>query len=108
MKKLIIFLFIPLVSFGQFTIDKYESIFGAITTVYKPRIEYKLYFTTSGYKTSEEENFDILGEYWLYQLNNNLGSDEFGNVAFERGVGKYINHARNKLNATILNFWSFK
>ena len=61
-------------------------------------------FTTSAFQTFEQENFDILGEYWLYQLENNLGSDDFGNIAFDRGVGKYINHARNSLNARVMNF----
>ena len=85
-------------------VDKYETFFGAISTTYQPSTELNLQFTTSAFKTFEQENFDILGEYWLYQLENNLGSDEFGDVAFDRGVGKYINHARNSLNARVLNF----
>lgn len=85
-------------------IDKYETYFGALSTTYQPNTQLQLQFTTSGFRTFEEENFDILGEYWLYQLENNLGSDEFGDIAFDRGVGKYINHARNKLNATVTNF----
>lgn len=85
-------------------IDKYETYFGALSTLFKPNVNLQLQFTTSGFRTFEEESFDIIGEYWLYQLENNLGSDEFGDVAFDRGVGKYINHARNSLNATVINF----
>ena len=85
-------------------VDKYETYFGALSTTYQPSSELNLQFTTSAFQTFEQENFDILGEYWLYQLENNLGSDEFGDVAFDRGVGKYINHARNSLNARVLNF----
>jgi hypothetical protein len=85
-------------------VDKYETYFGALSTTYQPSTELNLQFTTSAFQTFEQENFDILGEYWLYQLENNLGSDEFGDVAFDRGVGKYINHARNSLNARVLNF----
>ena len=85
-------------------VDKYETYFGALSTNYQPSTELNLQFTTSAFQTFEEENFDILGEYWLYQLESNLGSDEFGDVAFDRGVGKYINHARNSLNARVLNF----
>ena len=85
-------------------VDKYETFFGALSTTYQPSTELNLQFTTSAFQTFEQENFDILGEYWLYQLENNLGSDEFGDVAFDRGVGKYINHARNSLNARVLNF----
>ena len=85
-------------------VDKYETYFGALSTTYQPSTHLNLQFTTSAFKTFEQENFDILGEYWLYQLENNLGSDDFGNIAFDRGVGKYINHARNSLNARVINF----
>ncbi|MEE2930992.1 MAG: carboxypeptidase-like regulatory domain-containing protein [Bacteroidota bacterium] len=84
-------------------IDQYQTFFSAFTTNYKPNDYTNLEFTTSATQTFEEENFDILAEYWLYQLENNLGSSDFGDVKFERGVGKYIDHARNKLDAQILN-----
>jgi len=85
-------------------VDKYETYFGALSTTYQPSTHLNLQITTSAFQTFEQENFDILGEYWLYQLENNLGSDDFGNIAFDRGVGKYINHARNSLNARVMNF----
>ena len=85
-------------------VDKYETYFGALSTTYQPSTHLNLQFTTSAFQTFEQENFDILGEYWLYQLDNNLGSDNFGDIAFDRGVGKYINHARNILNARVINF----
>ena len=85
-------------------VDKYETYFGALSTTYQPSTYLNIQFTTSAFQTFEQENFDILGEYWLYQLENNLGSDDFGNIAFDRGVGKYINHARNSLNASVMNF----
>lgn len=85
-------------------VDKYETYFGSLSTTYQPSTHLNLQFTTSVFRTFEQENFDILGEYWLYQLENNLGSEDFGEVAFDRGVGKYINHARNSLNARVINF----
>ncbi len=84
-------------------LDRYETYFGAISSKYQPNTKLNLQFTGSIFKTFEQENFDIIGEYWLYQLDNNLGSEDFGNIAFDRGVGKYINHARNNLNATVSN-----
>jgi hypothetical protein len=84
--------------------DQYETFFGAFSSKYNPNTNLQLQFTTSAFKTFEQENFDILGEYWLYQLDNTLGSDDFGDVAFDRGVGKYINHARNSLDASVINF----
>ncbi|MDC0201707.1 TonB-dependent receptor [Flavobacteriales bacterium] len=83
--------------------DQYNTYFGAFNTNISPNLKTKLNFTTSVFKTIESESFDILGEYWLYQLDNNLGSDDFGDVIFDRGVGKFINHARNNLEAIVLN-----
>ena len=85
-------------------LDKYETYFGALSTKFNPNSAFQLQFTSSFFKTFEQENFDILGEYWLYQLDNSLGSDNFGDVAFDRGVGKFIDHARNTLDATVINF----
>ena len=83
--------------------DKYNSYFGALNTSISPNLKTKLNFIASGFQTIESESYDILGEYWLYQLDNNLGSDNFGDVQFDRGVGKFIDHARNNLKATVLN-----
>ncbi|MFL2567385.1 MAG: TonB-dependent receptor [Flavobacteriales bacterium] len=85
-------------------LDKYETYFGALSTKFNPNTKVQLEITGSAFQTFEQENFDILGEYWLYQLDNNLGSDNFGDVAFDRGVGKYIKHARNSLDARVINF----
>ena len=85
-------------------LDKYETYFGALSTKFNPNTKVQLELTGSAFQTFEQENFDILGEYWLYQLDNNLGSDNFGDVAFDRGVGKYIKHARNSLDARVINF----
>ncbi|MBE51006.1 MAG: TonB-dependent receptor [Flavobacteriales bacterium] len=81
----------------------YSTYFGAFQTKIRSNENANLIFTSSIFKTIESENYDILGEYWLYQLENNLGSDEFGEVKFDRGVGKFIDHARNKIEATVLN-----
>ena len=84
-------------------LDEYSTNFGAITATYNPNNKLQLQFSSSAFQTNENENYDILGEYFLYQLDNNLGSDDFGDIAFDRGVGKYLNHARNNLKARVLN-----
>ena len=83
--------------------DKYNTYFGAINTSILPNLKTELNFTLSAFQTIENESYDILGEYWLYQLENNLGSDNFGDVKFDRGVGKFIDHARNNLEARVIN-----
>ena len=85
-------------------IDTYKTYFSALSSSFHPNDKLQLKFTTSAFRTFERENFDIMGQYWLYQLDNSFGSDNFGDVKYDRGVGTYINHARNSLNATVMNF----
>ncbi len=84
-------------------IDKFETLFGAISLAYQPNQDLNLSFTGSAFQTIESEAFDITGQYWIGQLETNLGSEEFGNVIESQGVGTHINHARNYLEANVLS-----
>ncbi len=77
--------------------------FGALSTTYTPRKELQLKFTGSAFQTTEQEYFDVIGAYRLGELNNNLGSDDFGEISFLRGVGGFQNYARNRLDAIVAN-----
>jgi hypothetical protein len=85
---------------GQEVTD-FETYFGAITNTYKPSPNLELKLTTSAFKSFETETFDILGQYFIDELERDLSSSSFGDVAFNRGVGSYLNHARNYLDATV-------
>jgi len=82
-------------------IDRYQAMTGALAATYQPNEKLKLKLISSGYNTQEEENFDILGQYFLDQLENDFGEDDFGDVAFNLGVGSFLNHARNELKANV-------
>ena len=73
--------------------DKFHTYFGAFSTTYHFNKLNKLTFNFSAFKTKERETFDINGEYWL----NNDGDDE------SLGIGTYHEHARNRLNASMVN-----
>lgn len=59
-------------------------------------------FIGSAFRTNEEETFDILGGYFLSQLERDPGSDAFGEALGLQGIGYFLNHARNNLKATVL------
>lgn len=84
-------------------IDRYITFTGAASATYRPSDNIKLKLITSAYRTQEEENFDILGQYFLDQLEADLGQSNFGNVAFNLGVGSFLNHARNRLEAQVVS-----
>jgi hypothetical protein len=39
----------------------------------------------------------------LGEVDSNIGSETYGDVAFTRGIGTQLNHARNDLDALIVN-----
>ncbi|MBL4710316.1 MAG: TonB-dependent receptor [Flavobacteriales bacterium] len=87
---------------GQELTD-FETYFGAITNTYKPKPNLELKLITSAFRSFETETFDILGQYFIDELERDLSNDNFGDVAFNRGIGSYLNHARNYLDATVAN-----
>lgn len=82
-------------------VTSFETFFGALSTEYKPDIDTRLKFTASAFRTFEDETFDILGQYFLDELERDLGDDEFGDVVRNRGVGSFLEHARNRLDAIV-------
>jgi hypothetical protein len=87
---------------GQEVTD-FETYFGALTNTYKPSSKVELKLITSAFRSFETESFDILGQYFIDELERDLSDDNFGDVAFNRGIGSYLNHARNYLDATVAN-----
>jgi hypothetical protein len=83
--------------------DRFDTYFGAFSGNYNPEKNLNLKFITSAYQTNEQETFDIQGQYWLDQLEASMGEETFGSVAYNMGVGTFINHARNYLNASVIN-----
>ncbi len=83
--------------------DRYKTLFGAVKSVYTANENFKLKFIASSYHTTEQEYYDILAQYRLGEVDSNLGSENFGNVSFTRGIGSQLNHARNDLDALIFN-----
>ena len=83
--------------------DQYLTFFGAGKAVYQYNEKNKLKFILSGYHTQEQEYYDILAQYRLGEVDANIGSETFGDVVFTRGIGSQLNHARNDLDALIVN-----
>ncbi len=83
--------------------DKYATYFGAVSANYRPFDHLKINFTASAYYATESEKYDIMGQYYLNELDKELGSDNLGDSLMNIGVGTFLNHARNNLNANVFN-----
>ncbi|HNQ13077.1 MAG TPA: TonB-dependent receptor, partial [Bacteroidia bacterium] len=84
-------------------LDEFNTYVGAISYDYDPNKNLKLKFIGSAFSTFEDEAFTIQGQYFLDELERDLGSDAFGETAANLGVGTYIDHARNYLDAQVFN-----
>lgn len=69
--------------------DLFRTFYGTVGVTHHFTQRTELSLLASAYKTKEEETYDIQGEYWL---------DEVG-TSEELGVGTYLEHARNYLDA---------
>ncbi|HKJ40461.1 MAG TPA: carboxypeptidase-like regulatory domain-containing protein, partial [Sunxiuqinia sp.] len=84
--------------------DKFATMLGALSANYHPTNNFNLKFIASAFQTREEVNYDIQGQYYLNQLEKDLASESLGDSVLNLGVGTFINHARDKLVASVYNF----
>ena len=83
--------------------DQYETYFGAFSGTYKPNDQLNLKLIASSYHTQEQEYYDINAQYALGTPSTNIGDASAGEVAFTRAIGSQLTHARNDLDALIVN-----
>lgn len=79
------------VYFGGWERDLFRTLFGAASLTFTPNQYNQFTLQASAFNTNEEETYDIVGEYWL----NDINTDE------TMSVGGYMEHARNYLEANV-------
>ncbi len=84
-------------------LDEFLTSMGGVSLHHKPNKSLGLKWMASAYRALEDENFDIIGDYFLGQVESNLGEEEFGQVAFGLGVGTFQNYARNRIDSWVGN-----
>ncbi|TVQ77709.1 MAG: TonB-dependent receptor [Flavobacteriales bacterium] len=77
--------------------------FHAVSAEWRPLKNLRNTISASVYQSLEQEHFDVIGAYRLSELDNDLGSDNFGEIDFLRGTGGFHNFARNQLDALVAN-----
>ncbi|MCM1505412.1 MAG: TonB-dependent receptor [Muribaculum sp.] len=77
--------------------DRFETYFGALSLTYTQSKSTEFALLASGYLTNELVAYDISGEYWLDQAGTTGGADPDNAIGGELGVGRYHEHARNRL-----------
>lgn len=77
--------------------DRFETYLASFSTQYAINRANAIELVLSGFQSNELVSYDISGEYWL----NQAGTGGEGAVGGELGVGKYMEHSRNRLRASV-------
>jgi hypothetical protein len=76
--------------------DRFKTLFGAATLKYDIAEHADVALQVSAFQSTEQENYDIAGEYWL----SNVLSEDEKEVT---GTGTFLNHARNYLKTDVMS-----
>jgi hypothetical protein len=91
------------VYFGGQERDLFQTYFGSGSITYHLNPYNDVTFIASAFHTKEQETYDITGQYWLNSLDGST-SNGTGNEDQTVGVGTYMEHARNYLNANVQSY----
>jgi len=83
-------------------VDQFDTYMGALTLTWKPVQGLSLKLIGSAFRTAEAETYDIMGQYWINELDNTIDSDTYGDSILNIGVGTEQLHARNYLDAYVI------
>ncbi len=83
--------------------DQFDSRFGGLSLIHNKTNKLTLKYLLSAFGTTENESYDLNGEYILGELETDQGSASFGQVKYFLGTGVIHNFARNYLNINVIN-----
>ncbi len=86
--------------------DRFETYFGALSLTWQPSKAHAFTAQLGGFLSNELVSYDISGEYWLDQAGTSGDNSDGGEAGIggELGVGRYHEHARNRMKASVFDF----
>ncbi len=81
--------------------DQYQSLMNGLSLVHQVNNHLQLKYLTGVYMMSENEKFDIIGDYFLGEVETDPGNENLGEVKQELGSGTFHDWARNVLDTKI-------
>ena len=81
--------------------DRYNTFLGAFMADWRPNEDWHITSNLSVQHINESERYDVQSQYWLYQIATGETTDDTSR--FDRGVGTFLEHARNRLTTDIVS-----
>jgi hypothetical protein len=91
------------IAFSGDETDKFNTMMGGLSGIYRPRKNVKLKFMTSAFQSNEDETFDITAAYLIGEVQTDISKPNYNNIKKSLGVGVYQDYARNFLDANVIN-----
>lgn len=82
-------------------LTRFRTFTGATSLKWDVNKHLNLDFYVKAFSTNENETFDILGQYFINEIETDPAKEEFGDSVGTLGVGSFLDHARNSLEAMI-------
>ncbi len=82
-------------------LTRFQTITGATSLKWDVNKRTNLELYAKIFSTDENETFDILGQYFINEIETDPAQEEFGDSVGTLGVGSFLDHARNRLQAMI-------
>ena len=82
--------------------DRYNTLLGAFSADWRPNEDWRVTSHVALQHINESERYDVQSQYWLYQIATGETTDD--TTRFNRGVGTFLEHARNRLTTDIATF----
>ena len=79
--------------------DRYNTLLGAFSADWRPNDDWHVLSHVAFQHINESERYDVQSQYWLYQIATGESTDDTSR--FNRGVGTFLEHARNRLTTDI-------
>lgn len=84
-------------------IDKFNSTMNGASLSFHPNKKLRLKFLASDFYSREDETYDLTAEYFLGEVQTNLGNADFGQVVYGLGTGAVQDWGRNYLDAFVVS-----
>jgi hypothetical protein len=82
---------------------EYRTATGAMSLNWQPDHRTQFKFYASAFSSNEDELFTIEGAYRLEEVETDFGSKNFGQSKADKGIGYFLNNARNRIDARVYN-----
>ncbi len=82
--------------------DSYQSIMNGLSLVQEVNKNLELKYLAGAYVMEESEKFDIIGDYFLGEVETDPTNENVGDIKTELGSGTFHDWARNELRTTVI------